>query len=154
MSADLVLSLCNSLVLPAWLLLVFLPRWKWTLGIICTGIIPLVLGLVYVGLFLSQLGNMPEGGGFGTLDGIATLFSNSYVLAAGWIHYLAFDLFIGAWEVHDARKQGINHWLVVPCLFFTFMLGPAGLAMYLILRVVLKRGFIMHEPVEPVTETP
>ena len=139
MSADFILSLCNNIVVPGWLLLVFLPRWKWTLGVICTGIIPFILGLVYVGLFLSQTGNMPTGGGFDSLSGIATLFSNPYVLAAGWIHYLAFDLFVGAWEVHDSQKFGISHWLVLPCLFLTLMLGPTGLAMYLIIRAVVTR---------------
>ena len=145
MSADFILSLCNNIVVPGWLLLVFLPRWKWTLGVICTGIIPFILGLVYVGLFLSQTGNMPTGGGFDSLSGIATLFSNPYVLAAGWIHYLAFDLFVGAWEVHDSQKFGISHWLVLPCLFLTLMLGPTGLAMYLIIRTVVTRRLEIYE---------
>ena len=61
-------------------------------------VIPFTLGLVYAGLFLSQLGNMPEGAGFGSLNEISAMFSNPYALAAGWIHYLAFDLFVGAWE--------------------------------------------------------
>ena len=60
MSADLILLLCNIIVFPGWLLLVFLPRWKWTLGIVCTGVIPFILGLVYVGLFISQFGSTPE----------------------------------------------------------------------------------------------
>ena len=97
MSADSILSFCNFIVLPGWLLLLFLPKWKFTLGIICTAVIPIALGLVYVGLFLSQLGVTPEGAGFGSLTEISKLFSNPYALAAGWIHYLAFDLFVGAW---------------------------------------------------------
>ncbi|MCH2346329.1 MAG: DUF4281 domain-containing protein [Pseudomonadales bacterium] len=145
MSADFILSLCNNIVVPGWLLLVFLPRWKWTLGVICTGIIPFILGLVYVGLFLSQFGSMPAGGGFGSLNEIATLFSNPYVLAAGWIHYLAFDLFVGAWEVYDSQKFGVSHWLVLPCLFLTLMLGPTGLAMYLIIRAVVTRKPEIYE---------
>ena len=146
MSADLILSLCSNVVLPGWLLLVFLPKWKWTLGLICSGIIPFILGLVYVGLFLSQLGSMPEGGGFGSLEGIGILFSNPYVLAAGWIHYLAFDLFVGAWEVNDSRQRGVSHWLVIPCLIFTFMLGPTGLALYLVIRTVVIREFEIYKP--------
>ena len=38
-------------------------------------------------------------GGFGTLEGVAELLSNRWLLLAGWIHYLASDLFIGSWEV-------------------------------------------------------
>ena len=145
MSADLILSLCNIIVLPGWFLLAFLPRWKWTLGIVCTGVIPFILGLVYVGLFISQFGNTPEGGGFGSLNSIANLFSNPYVLAAGWIHYLAFDLFVGSWEVFDSQKVGVSHWLVLPCLILTLMLGPTGLVMYLIIRAIVTRKPEIYE---------
>ena len=94
---------------------------------------------MYVGLFLSQLGNMPEGAGFGSLTEISAMFSNPYVLAAGWIHYLAFDLFVGAWEVFDSQKNNIPHWYIVPRLFLTLMLGPVGLAPYLSIRGILTK---------------
>ena len=58
---------------------------------------------------------------------------------AGWIHYLAFDLFIGAWEVRDARRLGVPHMVVVPCLFFTLMAGPVGLALYFAMRAGTRR---------------
>ena len=132
-------------MLPGWLLLVFLPRWKWTLGLICSGIIPFVLGLVYIGLFISQSGNMPEGGGFGSLEAVGILFANPYVMTAGWIHYLAFDLFVGAWELNDSQKQGIPHWFVIPCLLITFILGPAGLALYLIIRTVRTGNLFVYQ---------
>lgn len=145
MSAELIFSVCNNAVLPGWLLLVFLPRWKWTLGVICSGIIPFVLGLVYIGLFISQSGSLPEGGGFGSLEGVRILFANPYVMTAGWIHYLAFDLFVGAWELNDSHKQGIPRWLVIPCLLFTFMLGPAGLALYLIIRSLRTGNVLIYQ---------
>ena len=144
MSADLIFSICNSAVLPGWALLIFMPKWKWTLSLISAGLIPFVLGLVYVGLFISQSGSMPEGGGFGSLAGVASLFAHPYVLTAGWIHYLAFDLFVGAWEVRDSQQQGISHWLVIPCLLLTFMLGPTGLALYFIIRTVKNRRFEIY----------
>ena len=56
------------------------------------------------------------------------------MLLAGWIHYLAFDLFIGGWETRDAVRNGIPHLLVIPCLLLTFMLGPIGLLAYFALR--------------------
>jgi hypothetical protein len=56
------------------------------------------------------------------------------LLLAGWVHYMAFDLFIGAWETRDARRAGVPHLMVVPCLILTFMLGPIGLLVYLALR--------------------
>ena len=73
------------------------------------------------------------------------MFSNPYVLAAGWIHYLAFDLFVGAWEVYDSQKNGLPHRLVIPCLVLTLMLGPAGLALYLGLRAIIIRKIEIYE---------
>ena len=73
-------------------------------------------------------------GGFASLAAVATLFSNPWLLLAGWTHYLAFDLFVGSWEVRDARERGIPHLCVLPCLALTFLFGPAGWLLYLALR--------------------
>jgi hypothetical protein len=94
--------------------------------------VPLALALVYVGIVLTTFGRTP--GGFSSLGSVATLFSNPWALLAGWIHYLAFDLLIGTWEVRDARERGVPHLLVVPCLALTFMFGPAGWLLYTIVR--------------------
>ena len=74
---------------------------------------------------------------------VAHLFQTPHLLLAGWIHYLAFDLFIGAWEVRDARRLGITHILVIPCLALTFLFGPAGLLLYFVLRWTLGRQVLM-----------
>jgi len=88
------------------------------------------------------------GGNFSSLAGVRTLFESDYALLGGWIHYLVFDLFIGAWEVRDAQRLRINHFLVIPCLFFTLMAGPVGLLMYFILRWALRKQFIVNEGAE------
>ena len=75
----------------------------------------------------------------GDLDGVATLFANPWLLLAGWLHYLAFDLLIGTWEARDARERHIPHILLVPCLFMTLMFGPAGWLLYMALRTVRSR---------------
>jgi hypothetical protein len=59
---------------------------------------------------------------------------------AGWIHYLAFDLLVGIWEVRDSHERGVPHWLVIPCLFFTFMLGPIGFLLYCAVRYFFGRA--------------
>ena len=148
MSADLIFSICNTAIIPAWLLLVLLPRWKWTLSLVTTVIVPFILALLYGGMFASRLGTLPEEGGFGSLEGVMAFFADPYLLTIGWVHYLAFDLFVGSWEVHDSQKLGISHWLVVPCLLCTFMLGPIGLGLYLMLRYVTKRQLLAFEPVQ------
>jgi hypothetical protein len=73
------------------------------------------------------------------LSSVAMLFSNPWLLLAGWTHYLAFDLFIGSWEVRDARDRGLPHLLVVPCLALTFLFGPAGWLLYLTMRLTTAR---------------
>ena len=81
-------------------------------------------------------------GDFGSLQGVGKLFENPYALTAGWIHYLAFDMFVGAWEVNDSQKHGISHFLVIPCLFFTLMFGPIGLILYFIIRWVKTKKLL------------
>ena len=61
------------------------------------------------------------------------------IVVAGGIHYLIFDLFVGAWETRDAQRRGISHWLVVPCLLATLMIGPVGLLLYILVRFASKR---------------
>ena len=141
MSPEKIFSLCGTLVLPGWLLLVFLPRWRWTARLVCPFVIPLVLAAVYLWLVATTFGRTP--GGFGSLAEVSLLFSNPWVLLAGWIHYLAFDLFVGSWEVRDAQRVGLHHLLVVPCLVLTFLLGPVGLLLYFVLRFAIKRKFLV-----------
>ena len=141
MSPEQLFSLCGALVLPGWLLLIFVPRWKWTARVIAAWVLPLALAVVYLFLVATHFGDSE--GGFGSLAEVSRLFQNPHNLLAGWIHYLAFDLFIGSWEVRDAQRIGIHHLLVVPCLILTFLLGPVGLLLYFVLRFALKRKFFV-----------
>lgn len=139
MTPDLVFAICNYGVLPAWLLLAFAPGAALTQRLVHAVWIPLLLAIVY-GFAFALNPDSPEGGGFGSLRGVMALFTSPYAVLAGWVHYLAFDLFVGAWEVRDAQRRGIPHLFVVPCLFFTLMLGPLGLALYLVVRGLVVRG--------------
>ena len=138
--------------LPGWLLLVVLPRWRWT-QTITTAVLPAILAVFYLVLFLQYFGQVPEGfGAFGSLAGVKAALSIDGMLLAGWVHYLAFDLFVGSWEVRDAQHVGLRHWFVVPCLFFTLMAGPIGLLGYLILRGAIARRFAI--PGAPLDASP
>ncbi|CAN5201786.1 MAG: ABA4-like family protein [Pyrinomonadaceae bacterium] len=141
MSPETLFSICSTLVLPGWLLLIIAPRWKWTARLVCACVLPLTFALIY--LFLIVLHFSGAEGGFGSLAEVARLFQNPWMLLAGWIHYLAFDLFVGSWEVRDAQRLGIHHLLIVPCLILTFLLGPVGLLLYFVLRLILKRQFFV-----------
>jgi hypothetical protein len=116
-----------------WLILIFLPR-RWpALLFIPRYIIPFGLSLLYAGLAFAHFFTV-EGGGFGSLGEVKTLLSNDWMLLAGWIHYLAFDLFIGGWIAVEADKVGLSRLLQAPILLMTFMFGPAGLALFLAMR--------------------
>ncbi len=136
MTHDAVYSLLNLFPLPFWLLLALAPRWRWTQALVHSALVPLLLGSFYL-VYLSYAlfgGGGPEGGGFGSLEGLMTLFQYKPAMIAGWAHYLVFDLFVGAWIVRDAQRRRISHALIVPILFFTLMAGPFGLLLYMLLR--------------------
>jgi len=135
MNAETIFSIANFTALAGWLLLVFAPRWTWTRKIVLSGAIPLLLAVAYLILVILFLGRSE--GGFGSLADVMKLFSNQWNLLAGWLHFLAFDLFVGSWEVKDAQARGISHWFVIPCLFLTFLLGPIGFLLYHILRLIV-----------------
>ncbi len=140
MNAETIFSIANLVALVGWLLLIFAPRWKWTQKIVVSGAVSLLLSVAYLVLIVLFFGKAE--GGFGSLADVMKLFSNPYAALADWIHYLAFDLFVGSWEVKDAGKRGISHWFVLPCLVLTFLLGPIGFLLYGILRLVVpnKKG--------------
>jgi len=141
--ADLFL-VCNYGILPAWALLMIAPESNWTRWVVHSAAIPLLLAAAYV-FCLASVPAMLEGGSFATLEGVMKLFADPWLVLAGWIHYLAFDLFVGAWECRDASRREIPHRYVVPCLIMTLMLGPIGLAMYLAVRAVKRGAWVLDE---------
>ncbi len=142
MTYDLLLQFVNLSVLPAWAMLIFLPNWKGTQALVHSMFYPLLLGGIYVACFglVIFAGHGAKDGGFLTIEAIRALFSSDAGIVIGWAHYLVFDLFVGAWEARDAKRRGFNHWVLIPCLFLTFMAGPVGLVLYLVLRAATKKG--------------
>jgi hypothetical protein len=133
MTADQLFSILNLLTMAAWLPLIFVPRVRWASTHVPV-VVPALLAVVYIVLIAVSLPGSE--GGFSSLAAVSTLFADRWALLAGWTHYLAFDLFIGGWEVRDAQSRGVPHLLVVPALVLTFLLGPAGLLFYLIVRSI------------------
>lgn len=145
MKAELLFSIANSLALICWLVLAVFPRKKLTCIAVLSGGVPVLLSVAYLILILLFLGSAE--GGFNSLPDVMKLFTNEWVVLAGWLHYLAFDLLIGSWEVTEAQAKGISHLLVIPCLFLTFMLGPVGFLVFVVLR------FFLAKEVRNVSET-
>ena len=145
MNPDTTFEICNTLALPAWLLLALAPKWKWTGRIVLSGIV-LILSIVYV---VGTIQVIQSGGldfaSFGSLKGVMTLFTDPGAVLIGWVHYLAFDLVVGWLIVQNAIRHQISQFLVVPCLLFTFMLGPSGFLLYWIIRTI-KTGQFFPTP--------
>jgi hypothetical protein len=136
MTPNLLFSFVNPLATVAWLILIAFPRRRWATHLVAA-VVPALLAVAYVAIVAANWGR--SSGGFGSLEGVALLFGNRWMLLAGWIHYLAFDLLVGRWEVLDARDHGVSHGAVIPCLLLTFMFGPAGWLLYVAVRSVLQR---------------
>lgn len=127
-------SLTGAVAMIGWAGLALLPKVDFVVKVLARAIIPGLIGVLYVWLMASNLDAAPADGGFGSLAAVQSLFSVDALLLAGWIHYLAFDLFVGSWEVEDAQRHGVHHLVVIPCLLLTLMAGPAGLLVYLLIR--------------------
>lgn len=132
-TTDQLFGFAGQAAMIGWVILIFLPR-RWTLlTAIPRFIIPLGLSLLYAGLAMTNFFGV-EGGGYSSLDEVAVLLSNREMLLAGWVHYLAFDLFIGGWVAVKADEAGVNRLIQAPILVLTFLFGPVGLAIFLLMR--------------------
>ncbi|MBV8706540.1 MAG: DUF4281 domain-containing protein [Acidobacteriaceae bacterium] len=141
MTADQIFQVCNTLALLGWLVLVLFGWKRWASSLATAVLLPLLFAVIYSALLLTHWGG--SSGSFNSLAGVASLFSNPWLLLAGWVHYLAFDLFVGSWEARDALAHQIPHLAVIPCLLLTFLFGPVGLLLYLLLRFTLRRKIQM-----------
>lgn len=137
MSPDQLFQLSSPTALLGWIALLLSPVAFRAAQVVAAAVVPLLLSLAYAGLILAFWWEAP--GGFGSLAEVQALFTHPQIALAGWLHYLAFDLFVGAWEVRTARAEGSPHWAVIPCLILTFLFGPAGLLAFAILRFTMTR---------------
>ena len=119
MTLEQIFSLCSGLAMLGWLGLVLAPRWHITRDWMAPVVAPLMIGSVYIWLMTTSLDSMPSDAGFGSLAGVTALYSVPELVLAGWVHYLVFDLFVGAWELKDSQEEGIHHLVMIPfCSLF------------------------------------
>lgn len=140
MTPDSIFQVCSTIAMAGWIvLLIASPFWmsfdKFVIGIIIT-----LFAIVYAWL-IAQSFTTGDFEKFGSLNGVMELFTNRTAVTAGWVHYLAFDLLTGTWIKKNSIKYNISHWLIIPCLFLTFMLGPVGLLLYLLIRTVKAKRY-------------
>ena len=126
--------LSNGLALFGWasLALSLALRWESMRTLIPGTGVPLVLSVGYTAILTTHWAQ--GSGDFSTFAGVASLFQSSWLLLAGWVHYLAFDLFIGTWIANDAEARGAPRWALIPVLPAVFLFGPAGFLLWHLLR--------------------
>jgi hypothetical protein len=138
LSDEQLFAVASSVPLLAWLGLCFAPLRRGA-AIAFARFVAISLAVAYLLMLVEALtrtgGAAPD---FTTLAGLARAFSDPRVMLIGWLHYLAFDLWVGSWEVEEAGRRGMPNLAVVPCLVLTLLAGPIGLLLFLALRA--RRG--------------
>lgn len=139
MSWELLFSAANLWAMVAWAALALAPRNSTTLAGVTylgVGLLALSYSILLIGFLTGTIspGGSGQGGSFTSLAGVMALFASPGGTTLGWIHYLAFDLFVGVWIVQDGAGKGFNRWLQLPILFLTFMVGPVGLLTWMVIR--------------------
>lgn len=139
MAPDKIFLLCNSIAMIGWIILIAFPIWhssdKFLIGIIVT-----LFAVIYSYFIATNISEF-DMESFSSLSGVTALFTNPVAVLIGWVHYLAFDLMVGIWIKKNSDKYNISHWLVIPCLLLTFMFGPLGLLLYLLIRFIKTRNY-------------
>lgn len=144
MPLELLFNLANLIILPFWALMVFAPGWRWTKRVL-ESLWPIIaLAALYAVLLIWTFSQpnpalSPADLANPTLAVIAAALGTPAGAAVGWVHFLAFDLFVGRWAYLDSRERGLTAWLVSPALVFILMAGPFGLLLYLLVRTFANR---------------
>jgi Domain of unknown function (DUF4281) len=126
MTASMLFSVFNPIALIGWLVLasgILLNR-PWLRDTLAGTWIPILLSAVYCALIIFFFGQAE--GGFDTLENVQKLFANPWIALGGWVHYLAFDLFMGAHIARQTMNLGLPRWILIALLPLTFLFGPIG----------------------------
>jgi hypothetical protein len=121
-------QVANTAVLPFWIMLAVLPRHPLSAKLVQSGVVSCVIAAFYVISLL--LGDGVNFASFSTLEGVRSIFQNDWFFLAAWLHYLAFDLYIGGMISGHYVQHGGSRLVLLVELFFTLMLGPLGLLIH------------------------
>lgn len=129
MTPDFLFQIANPLAMAGWVVLILAPRRWAVLGHVPRTAVPLLLAALYSALVLAHF--FTAEGGYDSLANVALLFETPEVLLAGWVHYLAFDLMIGALMADRMDRAGVSRVLQAPLLVTIFLFGPMGVLLAL-----------------------
>lgn len=137
--AETYFQVTNTLALVAWIALVAFPGKRLVSGVLCAVVVPGSLAVSYAAVIGWKLAtNGPPPGDVMTIAGLRSVFTDDWIFAAAWTHYLAFDMVVGAWIARDSQKLSLPWSLRTPSLVFTFLAGPLGFLVYVVGRALLR----------------
>jgi hypothetical protein len=122
-------------VLPFWLMMWFAPTHERTASLLRNEWVYLApLAVAYT---LAVLPNLADillllASDMPTPDIVVGLFEEREVVLIGWLHYLAFDLFVGRWTWQRLMATQQPLYVSFPVLFFSMMVAPLGALLGLI----------------------
>jgi len=122
------------LVAPVWLLLILAPTWHVTERVAASRFVAVPAAALYLLLLVPQAGRVATGVLSPSLSGMTTLLATEAGATLAWVHFLAFDLFVGRWVYCDARKRGVSPVVRSPVLALTLCFGPVGFLAYWTIR--------------------
>ena len=101
-------QLTNTIALLAWIPLIVFPRQTFVQNTLCKQLIPGVLAATYLGVISWKFATLgPPSADVMTLSGLRSIFSDDFLFAAAWTHYLAFDMVVGTVVAREAIACGI-----------------------------------------------
>lgn len=132
-------TIANALAMIMWLLLILVPRKPAILAAVLylgVGLLCASYALGITAILSGAIDPVGPGGSadFTTIEGVRAIFASDGGVTIGWIHYLAFDLFVGLWIARDADAKDFSRWVQAPVLLLTFLAGPFGLFIWLLVR--------------------
>jgi hypothetical protein len=138
MTADYVFSIANLAAMAGWLVLAAGAITRRGTLVTLSGVFwPLGFSAAYAMLILFFFAQAP--GGFDSLAHVQQLFTYHWAALAGWVHYLAFDLFIGGWITSETLRLGLPRLALIILLPLTFMFGPMGLLLFFVVKLALQK---------------
>jgi hypothetical protein len=136
MTPETLFGQAGMIAMLGWTLLMFGPRRFAWLNAVPALVLPATLSTLYALLVLTSFSGAE--GGFGSLAEVRALFADDWVLLAGWVHYLAFDLLVGAVMAARLDRAGVGRLVQAPVLVLIFLLGPLGALLALLTEGALR----------------
>ncbi len=133
---DILYALTGLIIIVCWALLILHPDRSSRFITVPKFAVPVAFGLIYAGVMMAKFAG--SGGGYGSIAEVRALFVHDDILLAGWLHYLAYDFFIGVWIAEQADRMALSRQIQAVILVVAFMFPPMGLTLFLVTRAATR----------------